>query len=567
MQVLHMQHVEHLTKNRFGIYCFRWTFPKRFHKLLNEKPKTIWLSLKTREKAVAICRTQLIWLRLNAQLSRKGGGALSEKDIKGALRAYRDYISEAETYEQDAVYWGQPAFDEIYNHVYEQLSLIDHHQLLPYLDTDDFSNLDSLHRKAVHITETLTQRALDKQIEERLGTAEVTAGSIDDGVGQVAGQELTDAKLSDVLDVYIAQLEEAGDLKAKYKDKETAHFRLLIEVVGDKSVATFSKADVGQFRDALLTKQVKRYGGKVDLSATTKNEYIRSCARIFDIAKSRFNGVSENFFRDSSLQFKKPKKGKAERKPFTDDELKRLFGQPVFTKGAFAHPYQYWIPLLALYTGARANELCQLHITDLVLIDGISCLDINEDTPDKSVKSRKSRKVPLHPHLIDLGFVKFVELLKKPKYRWKDEHGYARIFRGLARDQKNGGYTKNLSRWFNGTTANKLNGNLSLKHAAGIEADHEKRRDFHSFRHTCSTALDNAGVPSNIGFWITGHAYSTETRAELNTAGHRYRHGISVKVMHDHLSKLDFHHALSKVQPFFDICDEKRLRNKTPPRT
>jgi integrase len=44
---------------------------------------------------------------------------------------------------------------------------------------------------------------------------------------------------------------------------------------------------------------------------------------------------------------------------------------------------QYWIPLLGFFTGARLNELCQLHLCDIKEIDNVWILDINEEDSKK----------------------------------------------------------------------------------------------------------------------------------------------------------------------------------------
>ena len=79
---------------------------------------------------------------------------------------------------------------------------------------------------------------------------------------------------------------------------------------------------------------------------------------------------------------------------------------------------------MALYTGGRINELCQLYLSDIrVSESGVAYLDFNLDTPDKVMddetetdKSLKTpnaqRQMPIHPELIKLGFLKYVEALK-----------------------------------------------------------------------------------------------------------------------------------------------------------
>jgi hypothetical protein len=99
---------------------------------------------------------------------------------------------------------------------------------------------------------------------------------------------------------------------------------------------------------------------------------------------------------------------------FRVTELERLFEGPE-TWAFAADPTKahcYWLPMLAPYTGARVNELCQLNpSTDFAEEGGISFLSINPETERdtrirKRAKNRSSRrKVPIHSKLIDLGFL------------------------------------------------------------------------------------------------------------------------------------------------------------------
>ncbi|MEG2046654.1 MAG: hypothetical protein RR100_07380, partial [Comamonas sp.] len=89
--------------------------------------------------------------------------------------------------------------------------------------------------------------------------------------------------------------------------------------------------------------------------------------------------------------------------------IDRLYGYGI---KRFRGRYHYWLPLLALFTGARANELAQLRLSDIVEKDGIMCIDINagEDIDGMRRKSTKTvktsvRLVPIHSDLIALGFL------------------------------------------------------------------------------------------------------------------------------------------------------------------
>ncbi len=115
---------------------------------------------------------------------------------------------------------------------------------------------------------------------------------------------------------------------------------------------------------------------------------------------------------------------------------------PEFGKDKAKEPQYFWIPLIALHTGARREEICQLYVTDLKRVKDIWCLDIQEeaDKSDKSVKTSEKRLVPLHPFIAeDLNFVGFVASLKDQK---------GRIFHTLKRTKSGYKYGGAFGQWF-----------------------------------------------------------------------------------------------------------------------
>jgi integrase len=157
------------------------------------------------------------------------------------------------------------------------------------------------------------------------------------------------------------------------------------------------------------------------------------------------------------------------RVPYSTDQLKQLFYSEHYTKGKVSRAADYWLPLLALFTGARLAELAQLHLGDIQNVEGVWVLDLNE-ADDKRLKSgSSSRQVPIHSRLIELGFLEFVDGMKKVKLS-------ARLFPLEMRtaEGKFDAYGKRFNR---------------LRREVGIEGDEKTRIDFHSFRHTVRTKL------------------------------------------------------------------------------
>lgn len=69
-----------------------------------------------------------------------------------------------------------------------------------------------------------------------------------------------------------------------------------------------------------------------------------------------------------------------------------------------------WVPWLMAYTGTRVGEVAQLRKSDVVKFDGHWAIAISMDAG--TVKTKSTWHVPLHPHLIEQGFIDFVEEAK-----------------------------------------------------------------------------------------------------------------------------------------------------------
>lgn len=65
-----------------------------------------------------------------------------------------------------------------------------------------------------------------------------------------------------------------------------------------------------------------------------------------------------------------------------------------------------WVPWVMAYTGARVGEIVQLRKQDVVRKEDHWVIHI---TPEAgTVKTDEARDIPVHPHLVELGFVEFV---------------------------------------------------------------------------------------------------------------------------------------------------------------
>ena len=212
--------------------------------------------------------------------------------------------------------------------------------------------------------------------------------------------------------------------------------------------------------------------------------------------------------------------GRERRLPFDSQDLLTIFSSPLYQGCAsttqrwkpgslLIKDSGYWLPLLALYTGCRLEELGQLLAKDVKTEAGITYIDINTLDDGKSLKTSGSRrKIPLHPKIITSGFLIHVD----GQIRTKE----GRLFPDLERDAR-GKTTAAWSKWW-GRYCTKICLN-------------DPRKVFHSFRHTFKDACRAAGIEEAIHDALTGHAASH--------VGRSYGQGFPLSVLAEAIAKIN----------------------------
>jgi integrase len=239
-------------------------------------------------------------------------------------------------------------------------------------------------------------------------------------------------------------------LGAKGLDRQRATIALVREIVGDDTPVDAVDYDTCLHVRTILARlpanRTKLYGdlplaqaieraakdGKPLLSPVTQERYLVALRDLLDLAaKKRLIPVNP-------AEGLRPIKRDAissgdKRKPFTLQQIADFFQSAFYTECAkhtspFAHDktaWRFWLPLLCLYLGMRPNETAQMHVADLKYTSkGTAYLDVvataDDDEADlaasakKTVKTTNSRRrIPLHPELIKVGFLQYVEQRKK----------------------------------------------------------------------------------------------------------------------------------------------------------
>jgi integrase len=231
------------------------------------------------------------------------------------------------------------------------------------------------------------------------------------------------------------------DKPAMLKKHQTV-LPLLIGVVGNKPITEIKQADIKDFLN-LVQKLPPRWSDecrrrKITAVKLAQEKHVKTMSpKTFD---DTYKASLRVFLKDGKAQWQDQgfpttlttdgvayqgdrREGENKQRAFREDELERLLNGPEMAKFA-VNPeleHRYWMVYLGFYTGARVNELCQINPQVDVLQEAktdIWHVAITEDTEGderikKSVKNEPSRrKVPLHPRLIEMGFLQYATRMK-----------------------------------------------------------------------------------------------------------------------------------------------------------
>ncbi len=177
------------------------------------------------------------------------------------------------------------------------------------------------------------------------------------------------------------------------------------------------------------------------------------------------------------------------------------------------------MPLIGLFSGMRLNEICQLDVADIRKIDDIECFVITCDasigSTEKRLKTENAeRLVPIHPTLIDIGFLKYVATRRVS--------GRGKLFPDLS-VASTGYYSDNFSKWFS-----------RFLEKAGAK---RPRTSFHSFRHNFRDALREARIPKDITHALGGWA---NENGDGDATAENYGRGYLAATLLDAIKQLEY---------------------------
>jgi len=470
------------------------------------------------------------------QLAAASERAVREDDIPTIAKFYEASVLDTDEWERDEGYYIKQHREA------EQMAhdaLASRRAAVARGDYGSASDLLEAILPAVRLREP-TDPQLLRTLQKALLQAEIR--SLEAQLARLRGEEVPTPEAPNLQGHYVGQgvLGEDGyfdKMYALWKKRAQPSVPTLYEAeLTLRRLAKFMGADESAFRSTLLTadKALEGSEGKPRLhlrevpraKAVEFKDYLLDEEEILPQTARKGLGLVHSLVQYSVHQ-KPPADGSLIPNPFhglwTKQELKKLRGRkprvalevehlnavfrsPLYVGGPDPEDpiaeAVYWIYPLEQFTGARLEELAQLELSDVRFIQSHWWLRFERDEREKRGKrgakaaapsateggkwlktSSSERIVPVHEELVRIGFLAYVEALRK--------QGALRVFPQLTRNSK-GRLSANLSK-----RGNRLLDRLGIA---------DKRLVLYSTRHGFKHFCRESGVPLEVHDSLTGHA-------------------------------------------------------------
>jgi integrase len=328
---------------------------------------------------------------------------------------------------------------------------------------------------------------------------------------------------------------------------------MFIQLHGDLPVAAIKKSHARLYREALQEVPQRRTGELLKASLPELSAWGRKHSNAPKVSPGTINKqlgavqavavwadangvIPEDIAWSDPFANMRVQGEQSERTSFGSNDLKLLFAAPVFTKHEYPEGGRgataFWLPLLALFTGARQAELAGLTVADVQQEPETSTplfYITSQASRGKRLKTKASQRViPVHAQLVKLGFLRYVEATQQRQ----GEKAF--LFPLIAPAQGRAGVAA-WSKWF---------GRYLRTHGVTDTA-----KVFHSFRHGFKDALRQGKVNQEIHDALTGHAQASTVSGGYGAKEMLARFGV--KVLKNAVAKVAYRGLdLSRVQPF-----------------
>lgn len=282
---------------------------------------------------------------------------------------------------------------------------------------------------------------------------------------------------------------------------------MFIQLHGNLRVIDLRRSHARTFREALQTVPKMRRGALLKASLPVLSEYGRTHPAVTKVSAGTVNKqlgavqaiagwgqhnglVPDDILWADPFAEMRLEEEQSDREPYDARDLQTIFNAPLFTEhrlpAAAKGDAGAWLPLLALFAGARQAEYAGLRVSDIREDEGVHLMWFTRDVKaGRRLKTKTSeRVVPVHPQLTALGFLEYVAARRKVgDSDW--------LFPTVAPDQK--GALRAWSKWWG----------HYLRKSVGIT---DRRKVFHSFRHGFQDGLRRTTPDEELRDALTGRS-------------------------------------------------------------
>lgn len=299
---------------------------------------------------------------------------------------------------------------------------------------------------------------------------------------EAAARPKTQLSITGLLDRYVVETKVAPATEKAWR-RMLGNLKVFL---GRDDAHAVTTADLIRWKEHLLLE--KNSAGEQRSARTVREGYIAA-------AKAVFGWAAENhLLRENPAEKVKVRKEKRQRlrdPGFSNDEALRVL------RGTLLPPpprmtvemarARRWVPWLCAYAGARVGEMAQLRAEDVRQIEGHWVVHV---TPEAgSVKDGRARDVPLHPHIIQQGFLDALKGLEGPLFYDPARHRGGKD--GNPQYKKVG---ERLAEW-----------------VRELGVDDPNLQPNHAWRHRFKTLSRRLNIHPDTANAIQGHAPSTDS--------------------------------------------------------
>lgn len=271
---------------------------------------------------------------------------------------------------------------------------------------------------------------------------------------------------------------------ADIKKRQALEFREALQLVPRKRKGSLAKAGLPE-----LSQWGREHPSASKVSAGTVNKQLGAVQAIAGWGYQR-GLVPDDVPWADPFRAMRLEEEQSQRGSFEATELQSVFDAPIFVGAKMPvggkGPAGFWLPVLALFAGARQGEIAGLQVKNVREVEGVALIYIVADRASgKRLKAKTSeRVVPVHPELVRLGFLDYVAA------RAHDGQD-AWLFPLVAPSERRA--VSAWSKWF---------GHYLRNHIGISNPD----RVFHSFRHSFQDALRRATPDAELRDALPGRS-------------------------------------------------------------